>query len=132
MNVVATRGIDLAKQVLSLREVDLSGKSVLPRTIQREQLADLIAHLPACVIGMEACSGSHEWARRFQAHGHEVRLMAPKFIGAYRKGEKNDGNDAEAICEAVSRPSMRFMPVKSIEQRVYFWNAPLPLDGFAD
>src|ERR1039458_9070486 len=101
MNVVATLGIDLAKQVFSLHGVDLLGKPVLRRTIRREQLADLVANLPACVIGMEACSGSHEWAPRFQAHGHEVRLMAPRFIGAYRKGDKNDGNDAEAICEAV-------------------------------
>ena len=64
----------------------------------------LVAQLPACVIGLEACSGAHEWARRFAQHGHTVRLMAPKFVAPYRKSGKNDGNDAEAICEAVSRP----------------------------
>jgi transposase len=66
---------------------------------------------------MEACSGAHEWARRFLAHGHDVRLIAPAFVTAYRKGGKNDGNDAEAICEAVSRPSMRFVPLKTLEQQ---------------
>jgi transposase len=98
MNVVATLGIDLAKQVFSVHGVNRAGEPVLRRTIRREQLADLIAGLPACLIGMEACSGPQGWARRFQAHGHDVRLMAPRFISAYRKGEKNDGNDAEAIC----------------------------------
>ena len=66
---------------------------------------------------MEACSGAHDWGRRFQGHGHTVKLMAPKFVVPYRKSGKNDGNDAEAICEAVSRPSMRFVPVKSVEQQ---------------
>ena len=69
------------------------------------------------MIGLEACSGAHEWARRFAQHGHTVKLMAPKFVAPYRKSGKNDGNDAEAICEAVSRPSMRFVPVKSVEQQ---------------
>jgi transposase len=84
MNVVATLGIDLAKQVFSVHGVGRDGKTVLQRTIRRDQLADLVANLPPCLIGVE----------------HDVRLMAPRFIGAYRKGEKNDGNDAEAICEA--------------------------------
>ena len=74
----------------------------------------LVMQLPPCLIGMEACSGAHEWARRF---GHTVKLMAPKFVAPYRKSGKNDGNDAEAICEAVARPSMRFVPVKSVEQQ---------------
>ena len=117
MNAVATVGIDLAKQVFSVHAVDRLGKPVLRRTVRRDQLTDLIANLPPCLIGMEACSGAHEWARRFREHGHDIRLMAPRFISAYRKGEKNDGNDAEAICEAVSRPSMRFVPVKSLEQQ---------------
>jgi transposase len=85
--------------------------------VRPDQLHRLVAQLPPCLIGMEACSGAHEWARRFQAHGHTVRLMAPKFVAPYRKSGKNDGNDAEAICEAVSRPSMRFVPIKSIEQQ---------------
>jgi len=77
----------------------------------------VVAGLSPCLIGMEACSGAHEWGRRFQEHGHAVRLMAPKFVAPYRKSGKNDGNDAEAICEAVSRPNMRFVPVKSAEQQ---------------
>jgi transposase len=80
-------------------------------------LGALVAQLPACLIGMEACSGAHEWARRFAQLGHTVRLMAPKFVAPYRRSGKNDSNDAEAICEAVSRPSMRFVPVKSVEQQ---------------
>jgi transposase len=85
--------------------------------IRREQFVETVAKLPPCLIGMEACSGSHEWARRFQTLGHTVRLMAPVFVAPYRKSGKNDGNDAEAICEAVSRPNMRFVPVKSAEQQ---------------
>src|SRR5690242_5246083 len=81
---------------------------------------ELVASLPPCLIGMEACSGAHHWARLFATHGHAVRLMAPKFVVPYRlsgKGGKNDAADAAAICEAVSRPNMRFVPVKSIEQQ---------------
>jgi transposase len=90
---------------------------VLRKTVGRSRLVALIAQLPPCLIGMEACSGAHEWARRFREHGHTVRLMAPKFVAPYRKSQKNDGNDAEAICEAVGRQSMRFVPVKSVEQQ---------------
>ena len=87
------------------------------KTVSRARLSALVATLPRCLIGMEACSGAHEWARRFTALGHTVKLMAPKFVAPYRKSGKNDGNDAEAICEAVSRPSMRFVAVKSLEQQ---------------
>jgi len=117
MTQVQTVGIDLAKQVCSVHGVDSQGRPALRRTVRAEQLAELIANLPPCRIGMESCSGAHHWARRFQEHGHDVRLIAPRFIAAYRKGDKNDGNDAEAICEAVSRPSMRFVPIKSVEQQ---------------
>lgn len=117
MSNVTTVGIDLAKQVFSVHGVDAAGRAVLRRTVRREQLAALVAQWPACLIGMEACSGAHEWARRFQRLGHTVRLMAPKFVAPYRKSGKNDGNDAEAICEAVSRPNMRFVPIKSVEQQ---------------
>jgi transposase len=89
----------------------------LKRTVRRDQLLEVVAGLSPCLIGMEACSGAHEWGRRFQEHGHTVRLMAPRFVAPYRKNGKNDGNDAEAICEAVTRPSMRFVPVKSAEQQ---------------
>lgn len=117
MSEITTVGIDLAKSVFSLHGVDGAGCVVLRRTVRRDQLVEVVARLAPCVIGMEACSGAHEWGRRFQALGHTVRLMAPKFVIPYRKSGKNDGNDAEAICEAVSRPSMRFVPVKSAEQQ---------------
>jgi len=110
-------GIDLAKKVFSLHGVDALGKTVLRRTVRRERLLEAVAALSPCLIGMEACSGAHEWGRRFQQYGHTVKLMAPKFVAPYRKSDKNDGNDAEAVCEAVSRPSMRFVPVKSTEQQ---------------
>jgi len=117
MEKITTVGIDLAKTVFSLHGVDGSGRVVLRRTVRRDQLVEVVAGLSPCLIGMEACSGAHEWGRRFQEHGHTVRLMAPKFVAPYRKSGKNDGNDAEAICEAVTRPSMRFVPVKSVEQQ---------------
>ena len=117
MEQVTTVGVDLAKNVFSLHGVDRLGAVVLKKTLRRHQLMQAVASLPPCLIGMEACSGAHEWGRRFQGLGHTVRLMAPKFVAPYRKGGKNDGNDAEAICEAVTRPSMRFVPVKSAEQQ---------------
>jgi transposase len=117
MRNVTTIGIDLAKSVFSLHGVDAHGQTVLRRTVRRHQLGALIAQLPPCLIGMEACSGAHEWARRCTLLGHTVRLMAAKFVAPYRKSGKNDGNDAEAICEAVSRPNMRFVPIKSVDQQ---------------
>jgi transposase len=110
-------GIDLAKNVFSLHGVDAGGAVVLRQSVSRAKLSAVVAQLPPCLIGMEACSGAHEWARRFRQFGHTVKLMAAQFVAAYRKNGKNDGNDAEAICEAVSRPSMRFVPVKSREQQ---------------
>src|SRR5246127_1349261 len=117
MNLVSTLGIDLAKNTFSVHGVDARGAVVMRRTVSRSQLPQLVAQLPPCVIGMEACSGAHEWARCFGRFGHTVKLMSPKFVAAYRKSGKNDGNDAEAICEAVTRPNMRFVPVKSVEQQ---------------
>ena len=114
-------GIDLAKNVFAVHGVDDAGKPALVRpSVPRGKLAELIAALPPCTIGMEACSGAHHWARQFQAHGHTVKLMAPKFVAPYRlsgKRGKNDAADAMAICEAVQRPNMRFVPVKSAEQQ---------------
>jgi len=117
MEKVTTLGIDLAKSVFSLHGVGGAGQAVLRRTVRRDQLVKVVAGIAPCLIGMEACSGAHEWGRRFQEHGHTVRLMAPKFVAPYRKSGKNDGNDAEAICEAVARPNMRFVPIKSAEQQ---------------
>ena len=117
MAKVTTVGIDLAKHVFSVHGVDESGKTVLRRTVSRARLTETIAQLPSCLIGMEACTGAHQWAREFERLGHTVKLMAPKFVAPYRKNGKNDGNDAEAICEAVARPNMRFVPIKTIEQQ---------------
>lgn len=117
MEQITTVGIDLAKNVFSLHGVDGAGKTVLKRTVRRDRLVETVASLSPCLIGMEACSGAHEWGRRFERHGHTVKLMAPKFVAPYRKSDKNDGNDAEAVCEAVTRPNMRFVPVKSTEQQ---------------
>ena len=117
MSKITTVGIDLAKNLFSVHGIDETGAVVLRKTLSRAQLAAAVAQWPACVIAMEACSGAHDWARRFQALGHTVRIMAPRFVAPYRKSGKNDGNDAEAICEAVQRPNMRFVPVKSAEQQ---------------
>jgi len=117
MGKVTAVGIDLAKRVFVLHGVDAVGRVALRKTVRREQLVEVVAGLAPCLIGMEACGGAHEWARRFTAMGHEVKLMAAKFVTPYRKNGKNDGNDAEAICEAVGRPNMRFVPVKSAEQQ---------------
>ena len=100
MGKITTVGIDLAKSVFSPHGVDETGRVVLRRTVRRDQLLEAVAALSPCLIGMEACSGAHEWGRRFQEHGHTVRLMAPKFVAPYRKSGKNDGNDAEAICSS--------------------------------
>ena len=118
---IFTVGIDLAKNIFAVHGVDEAGKAVLIRPrVMRGQLVELIAQLPPCVIGMEACSGAHYWARLFQQYGHTVRLMAPKFVAPYRmagKRGKNDATDAAAICEAVTRPSMRFVPLKDEHQQ---------------
>ncbi len=112
-----TVGIDLAKTSFSVHGVDNRGKVTLRKTVSRAKLLSTLAKLPPCLVGMEACSGAHHWARELRSFGHEVRLMAPKFVIPYRKGGKNDNNDAAAICEAVARPDMRFVPVKSTEQQ---------------
>jgi transposase len=103
--------------VFTVHGVDAAGRTVLRKTVRRERLMELVATLPPCLIGMEACGGAHEWARKFQVHGHRVGIMMARFVAPYRKSSKNDGNDAEAICEAAARPNMRFVPVKSAEQQ---------------
>ena len=108
---VTTVGLDLAKQVFSVHGVDEHGKAVLRKRVSRGKLLELFAQLPSSLVGMEACSGAHYWARELERLGHRVGIMAPRFVVPYRKSQKNDGNDAEAICEAVSRPNMRHVPV---------------------
>ena len=114
---ITTIGIDLAKNTFSLHGVDAHGKVCWRKTVSRKKLLATLANLPPCLVGMEACSGAHYWAREIGKLGHAARIMAPKFVIPYRKGGKNDNNDAAAICEAVARPDMRFVPVKSPEQQ---------------
>ena len=109
-------GLDLAKHVFEVHAVGAGDRVVLRKTLRRDAVAQFFSELPACVVGMEACSGAHYWAKVLTDLGHEVRLIAPQFVKPYVKSNKNDRNDAEAICEAVGRPSMRFVPVKSSEQ----------------
>ena len=111
-----TIGIDLAKTVFQVHGVDHRGKAVLRKRLSRSQLSRFVSDLSPCLIGMEACSGAHFWARQFRAHGHTVKLIAPQFVKPYVKSNKNDAADAEAICEAVARPNMRFVPIKEIAQ----------------
>jgi transposase len=114
---ITTIGIDLAKNVFQVHGVDEHGKSVLKKQLKREQMMPFFANLPPCRIGMEACGSAHFWANKLQGLGHTVKLMAPQFVKPYVKTNKNDAADAQAICEAVSRPSMRFVPIKNSEQQ---------------
>jgi transposase len=110
-------GIDLAKQVFQLHGVDYNEKVVLKKQLTRTKMLTYFQSLPPCLIGMEACGSSHYWARELQKLGHTVKLMAPQFVKPYVKSNKNDANDAEAICEAVSRPNMRFVNIKTVAQQ---------------
>jgi len=110
-------GIDLAKNIFHLHGIDASDNVVIRKKMSRMRLATFMAKLPACRVGIEACGGSHFWARKFIAMGHEVHMMGPQFVKPYVKSNKNDMVDAEAICEAVQRPTMRFVPGKSVEQQ---------------
>jgi len=114
---ITTVGIDLAKNVFQIHGVDAHGKAVLKKQIKREEMAVFFANLAPCPKGMEACGSAHYWARKLQIQGHTVKLMAPQFVKPYVKTNKHDAADAEAICEAVTRPTMRFVPVKHVEQQ---------------
>ena len=109
-------GLDLAKYIFEVHGVDAHGKVVLRKTLRRNAVSSLFANLPPCLIGMEASNGAHYWARVLSGFGHQVRLISPQFVAPYVKSNKNDRNDAEAICEAAGRPTMRFVPVKSVDQ----------------
>lgn len=114
---VTTSGIDLAKNLFQVHGVDERGKAVLRKQLKRKDLVAFFAQVEPCLIGMEACGSAHYWARKLTELGHTVRLMAPQFVKPYVKTNKNDRNDAEAICEAVSRPNMRYVPVKTPESQ---------------
>jgi transposase len=117
MGEIITIGIDIAKHVFQLHGVDGAGEVVLSRRLRRGQVAAFFAALPPCLVGMEACGSAHFWAREIAAFGHDVRLMPPGYVKPYVKRNKHDAADAEAVCEAVRRPSMRFVPVKTPEQQ---------------
>ena len=114
---ITTIGIDLAKEMFQIHGVDTHGKAVLLKQLRRSEMAKFFSNLEPCLIGMEACGSAHHWARKLGEYGHTVKLMAPQFVKPYVKTNKNDMADAEAICEAVSRPNMRFVPMKNIEQQ---------------
>lgn len=114
---ITTIGIDLAKNVFQVHGVDAQGKTVLKKQLKRDEMTVFFANLSPCLIGMEACGSAHHWARKLQGQGHTVKLMAPQFVKPYVKTNKNDAADAEAICEAVTRPTMRFVPIKNVEQQ---------------
>jgi transposase len=117
MTEVTTIGLDLAKNVFQLHGVDAAGAVVVRRSLRRGKVLEYFARLPRCLVGMEACATAHYWARELERLGHRVRLMPPAYVKAYVRRNKNDAADAAAICEAVSRPSMRFVPVKNEAQQ---------------
>ena len=113
---ISVLGIEIAKLVCHLVGMDDRGHVGLRKRMARRELLHFIAMLPPALMGMEACGSAHYWARRFGAHGHEVRLIAPQFVNASVKSPKHDTRDAEAICEVVTRPTMRFGPITRVEQ----------------
>ena len=114
---ITTIGVDLAKEVFQIHGVDEYGKIVLRKQLRRGKMAKFFANLETCLIGMEACGSSHHWARKLGEFGHTIKLMSPQFVKPYVKTNKHDMADAEAICEAVSRPNMRFVAIKNVEQQ---------------
>src|SRR3977135_1948413 len=117
MGEVSTIGVDIAKSVFQIHGVDADGTVVIRRRVGRARVLEFFADLPPCLVGMEACATAHQWARELKKLGHDTRLMPPIYVKAYVKRGKNDAADAAAICEAVTRPSMRFVPIKSVEQQ---------------
>ena len=117
MGTVTTIGLDLAKSVFQVHGIDEAGEAVLRQRLTRRRLLDFFARLPPCLVGMEACASAHHWARELTALGHQVKLMPAQYVKAYVKRGKNDAADAEAICEAVTRPNMRFVGIKQPEQQ---------------
>ena len=114
---ITTVGLDIAKRVFQLHGVDAAGKAVLRRKLQRSEVLAFFKALPPCLVGIEACGTAHYWAREIRELGHDVRLMPPSYVAAYVKRGKTDAADAAAICEAVTRPTMRFVPIKTAEQQ---------------
>ena len=114
---VSCIGLDTAKNVFQVHGVDEKGRVKVRKRLRRTQITDFFSNVPACIVGSEATRGAHYWARVLATFGHTVRLIAPQFVKPYLKSQKNDANDAAAICEAVSRPHMRFISAKTVEQQ---------------
>src|ERR1700740_2842426 len=112
MGIATTIGLDIAKSVFQVHGVDAAGEVVIRRKLTRGRVVGFFENLPRCLVGIEACSSSHYWARELIARGHDVRLLPAQYVKPYLKRQKNDAADAEAICEAVTRPTMRFVPVR--------------------
>src|SRR5918999_148170 len=117
MGDVTTIGLDIAKSVFQVHGVDAGGQVAIRRRLKRRYVLAFFQKLPPCLVGIEACASSHHWSRELQALGHTVRLMPPAYVKPYVKRQKNDTTDAEAICEAVTKPNMRFVPTKTVEQQ---------------
>ena len=117
MSGVVTIGLDLAKSIFQIHGVDDAGRTMLRRRLSRHELVPYFAKMSPCLIGMEACSAAHHWARELSRFGHSVRLIPPQYARPYVKRNKTDAADAEAICEAVARPNMRYVPVKTLDQQ---------------
>jgi transposase len=117
MGEVSTIGLDIAKSVFQVHGVDIAGVVVIRKRVSRAKVLEYFGELPPCLVGIEACPSAHHWGRELQGLGHTVRLIPPSYVKAYLKRGKNDANDAAAICEAVTRPSMRFVPIKTKEQQ---------------
>src|SRR5499425_1811686 len=117
MQAVTTVGLDIAKSVFQVDCVDMQGNVIIRRQLKRRQVLAFFRKLPSCLVGVEACASSHHWSRELQELGHTVRLMPPAYVKPYIKRQKNDAADAEAICEAVTRPNMRFVATKTREQQ---------------
>jgi transposase len=117
METITTVGLDLAKSVFQVHAVAGDGAVLVRRTLRRSQVLTLFSRVAPCLVGLEACGSAHHWAREIAALGHRVRMMPPAYVKPYVKRNKTDAADAEAICEAVSRPTMRFVPIKSVEQQ---------------
>ena len=117
MQTITTIGLDIAKSVFQVHSVDAAGQVVIRRQLKRRAVLEFFEKLPSCLVGIEACASSHHWALALRALGHTVRLMSPAYVKPYVKRQKNDATDAEAICEAVTRANMRFVPIKTVEQQ---------------
>ena len=117
MEQISIIGLDIAKSVFQIHGIDETGKVVVLRQLRRRRVLAFFAKLPPCLVGMEACATSHHWAREIEKLGHDVRMMPPRYVKPYVKRNKNDAADAEAICEAVQRPTMRFVPIKTPQQQ---------------